>query len=86
MKQHGNLGKYFPAVILMTDGQSNTGASFSDLQAHIAQSGLQVPVYAISFGDADKSQLDQITNLTSGKLFDGSHDLASAFREAKGYN
>ena len=86
LKQHGNLDKYFPAVILMTDGQSNTGASFSDLQAHIAQNGLQVPIYAISFGDADKSQLQQITDLTSGKLFDGSHDLESAFREAKGYN
>lgn len=86
LKQHGNLDKYFPAVILMTDGQSNTGASFADLQEHLAQTGLQVPVYAISFGDADKNQLGQITNLTSGKLFDGSHDLTAAFREAKGYN
>jgi len=86
LKQKGNLDRYFPAVILMTDGQSNTGASFDDLQAHLAQTGLQVPVYAISFGDADKKQLGQITDLTSGKLFDGSRDLAAAFREAKGYN
>ena len=86
LKRNGNLDKYFPAVILMTDGQSNTGATFNDLRAYLAQSGMQVPVYAISFGDADTNQLNQITDLTSGKLFDGSHDLVAAFREAKGYN
>ena len=86
LKARGDLSKYFPAVILMTDGQSNTGASFADLSAHVAQSGLQVPIYAIGFGDADKDQLTQIAGLSSGKLFDGSHDLAAAFRDVKGYN
>ena len=87
IKQQPHLEKYFPAVILMTDGQSNTGASLGDLQAHIAQTGLSnVPVYAIAFGDADENQLGQISQATSGTVFDGSHDLVSAFREAKGYN
>ncbi len=86
LKQTRDLDKYFPAIILMTDGQSNTGATFADLQAHLAQSGLQVPVFAIAFGGADKTQLGQITGATSGKLFDGSRDLGAAFREAKGYN
>lgn len=87
LRRHGDLNKYFPAIILMTDGQSNTGSSFADLQAALNQDGLGgVPVYAIQFGDADPSQLQQITTATAGKVFDGTQDLARAFREAKGYN
>lgn len=87
IKQRGDLSRYFPAVILMTDGRSNTGRTAADLQAHLAQSGLEgIPVFAIQFGDADPSQLQQIAALTSGKVFDGRQNLEQAFREAKGYN
>lgn len=87
LRQHGDLNKYFPAIILMTDGQSNTGSTFADLQAALNKDALgTVPVFAIRFGDADPSQLQQITDVTAGKMFDGTQDLARAFREAKGYN
>ena len=45
-----------------------------------------VPVMAILFGEASTQQLDQVTQATSGKVFDGKKDLTRAFREAKGYN
>ena len=82
------LNEYFPAVILMTDGQSNRGASFSDLQTHLRQVGLpqDVPVYGILFGEASPDQLEQIAGFTSGRVFDGRKDLVQAFREARGYN
>jgi Ca-activated chloride channel family protein len=88
MKQQPNLAKYFPAVILMTDGESNTGQTFEGMQAHIRDIGMQedIPVFAIQFGEASESQLGQIAEATSGKVFDGKSDLAHAFREAKGYN
>jgi Ca-activated chloride channel family protein len=83
----GKQEKTFAAVILMTDGESNTGVDFPQLQEHAASIGLtNVPVFAIQFGDASKSQLEQIAGLTSGRIFDGKKDLASAFRDAKGYN
>lgn len=87
-KQKGGLAKYFPAMILMTDGESNTGASFEDFKNHIQQLslGCDIPVYAILFGEASTDQLDQITKQTSGKVFDGKQDLTRAFRESKGYN
>jgi Ca-activated chloride channel family protein len=86
IKQQGGLDNYFPAVILMTDGESNSG-SFEDLQQHTAQQNLtNVPVFAIQFGDGNPGQLKQITDSSSGKLFDGTKDLNKAFREAKGYN
>jgi Ca-activated chloride channel family protein len=77
----------FPAVILMTDGVSNTGATLSDLKAAVAGAGFnKVPVYAILFGDASTRQLSKIASLTSGQIFDGRKDLITAFRSAKGYN
>lgn len=88
IKQKPNLENYFPAVILMTDGESNEGKSFSDLQAHVQQLALkpEVPVFPIKFGEASDDQLNEIANATSGRMFDGKADLSRAFREAKGYN
>jgi Ca-activated chloride channel family protein len=85
MKQKG-IGERFPAVILMTDGQSNHG-SLDDVKNAIARTGLEnVPVYAITFGDADPAQLQTLVDLTHGRVFDGKSDLISAFRRAKGNN
>jgi Ca-activated chloride channel family protein len=77
---------YSPAVILMTDGQSNHG-SFGDLDAYLSGATLSnVPVYSILFGDASTDQLTQIAETTSGRIFDGRVDLVEAFKTAKGYN
>lgn len=79
------VGNRFPAVILMTDGQSNEG-SYSDLRSTYDSAEYRVPVFAITFGNASTDQLKQITDLTSGRIFDGTVDLVDAFRKAKGYN
>jgi Ca-activated chloride channel family protein len=79
-------GRYIPAVILMTDGESNTGKKFEDLQTAWQSNGKDIPVFAITFGDASETQLKEITNLTRADLFDGKKDLITAFRKAKGYN
>jgi Ca-activated chloride channel family protein len=86
MKQRG-YADYSPSIILMTDGESNTGAHIADLQRALSSLGIEgVPVYAIRFGEASEDQLKQITDLTSGRIFDGRDHLVDAFREAKGYN
>jgi Ca-activated chloride channel family protein len=80
------IGDRFPAIILMTDGRSNEG-SIQQVKDAIAKTGLDnVPIYGITFGDADKSQLDALAELTGGRVFDGTKDLISAFRAAKGNN
>lgn len=85
MKQEG-IGERLPAVILMTDGKSNSG-SIQELTNAIASTGLEnVPVYAITFGQADPNQLQVIADLTHGRVFDGKTDLIGAFRKAKGNN
>jgi len=83
---NANLEGYAPAIILMTDGESNEG-SFDDLEDRMAQGPPGViPVYGILFGDASEDQLDDITAATSGRVFDGQSDLIGAMRSAKENN
>jgi Ca-activated chloride channel family protein len=81
-----DFNKYSPAVILMTDGQSNYGKKFEDFKAYWQQLGKDIPVFAITFADASEDQLTEITELARGTIFDGKKDLVTAFRKAKGYN
>lgn len=85
MKQQGTAG-HFPAVILMTDGQSNHG-SMDEINAALDRDDAEgIPVFAITFGDASTDQLKEITDLTNGAIYDGTKDLVTAFRNAKGNN
>jgi Ca-activated chloride channel family protein len=71
-------------VILMTDGLSD-----GDPQAfeqYYRNLGLDVPIFAITFGDADDTQLQDVARLTRARVFDGREDLTRAFRHARGYN
>ncbi len=78
--------KYITAIILMTDGESNTGKKFADLEEAWKKNARDVPVFLIKFGDASDAQLAQIAELTNGAVFDGRKDLIGAFRKVKGYN
>lgn len=78
--------QYIPAVILMTDGESNYGKRFQDLEKAYKEMGMDVPVFSITFGKASSGQLSEIGELTRARVFDGRHDLVKAFRKAKGYN
>jgi Ca-activated chloride channel family protein len=81
-----SLDGYAPAIILMTDGQSNDDR-LDDLQVRLGDvTGQMVPVYPILFGEASTEQVEQIAGLTFGRVFDGRDDLIAAFRQAKGYN
>lgn len=81
-----DLGRYTPAIILMTDGQANGSMGYRDFERAYRDSGMQVPVFCISFGSADKKELGRIAELTHARVFDGATDLIDAFRRAKGYN
>lgn len=81
-----NSSTHFPAIILMTDGESNVGSNFDDFKRYYEKAGKDIPVFAIMFGNASPRQLEEITELTRGRVFDGRKDLLRAFRKAKGYN
>jgi Ca-activated chloride channel family protein len=84
MKSRG-IGDRLPSIILMTDGWSNTG-SIGEVESAMRATGLRVPVYGITFGDASVDQLQRLADLTSGRVFDGKKDLLAAFRKARGNN
>ncbi|PJM77612.1 vWA domain-containing protein [Bifidobacterium felsineum] len=78
--------EYTTAIVLMTDGRSVTDDQKA-FEADYKYNGRDVPVFSIMFGDADPSQLKSLATLTNAKVFDGrSGDLASVFRQVKGFN
>ena len=76
---------YNSSIILMTDGAGNIG-TFKDLETEYKNSNKDIPIYSITFGDADYEQLDKMANLSNGKVFDGKTDLVKAFKTVRGYN
>lgn len=74
-----------PSVIVMTDGRDG-GSEYGSLQTTYNQTEGDIPIFGITFGDADRSQLEPLTRLTGSRIFDGTEDLIAAFRSAKGYN
>lgn len=79
-----DLNNYTVAIILMTDGKSD--GSYDEFERMFNKLGKDIPVFSIMFGSASDKQLNHLADLTRGKLFDGTKDLISAFKEAKGYN
>lgn len=75
---------YLPAIVLMTDGRSE--GSLDAFLRDWRNVQPRVPVFGITFGDADATQLNTIANATSARVFDGRKDLAGAFRAVRGYN
>ncbi|WP_198042318.1 VWA domain-containing protein [Kitasatospora azatica] len=78
----------FTSIVLMTDGESNLGASAQDFAAFykaLPPSGQAVPVFPILFGEGAKQQLQGIADTTGGKLFDGTGSLTGVFEEIRGY-
>ena len=76
---------YNTSVILMTDGAANVG-TYMDLYNYYKKVNSNTPIYSIMFGTAEKSQLQEIANLTNAKVFDGKTNLVEAFKEVRGYN
>lgn len=77
--------RYVPAIVLLTDGNSNNG-TYEQFQQVYQQSGLDVPVFAIKFGSASDDQLEALAKLSRGTVFDGQKDLTAAFKKVRGYN
>jgi Ca-activated chloride channel family protein len=80
---------YLPAMILMTDGDSNRGSLDwlkSQWQALNPKFAMP-PIFSITYGEAKPAQLKALSGFAHGRVFDGNRDgLEKAFREARGYN
>ncbi|MFF4379065.1 VWA domain-containing protein [Kitasatospora sp. NPDC001547] len=78
----------FTSIVLMTDGESNAGASDGDFRRFheaLPAGEKSIPVFPIKFGEAAVGQLQGIADLSGGKLFDGTGSLDGVFEEIRGY-
>jgi uncharacterized protein YegL len=81
-QMEGSLEGYAPAIILLTDGHSNEG-SFEEFQARWNEGSPEgIPVYSILFGDASDEQLVQVSEATTGDIYDGRDGLIDALRDS----
>ncbi|MGN0682703.1 MAG: VWA domain-containing protein, partial [Oscillospiraceae bacterium] len=85
IKEYYDTSKYTAAVILMTDGASETN-SRDEFENYYHNCASEVPIFSIMFGSAEREQLDGIAALSNARVFDGRQDLVGAFRSVKGYN
>ena len=79
----------FYSVVLMTDGENNTGhdaAGFQRFYNSQPDSVKAIPTFAIIFGEASPQQLTNVTTLTGGQTFDSRNvSLPSVFKVIRGY-
>ena len=77
------------SVVLMTDGENNSGISFSGFTGVFRSLGPeaeQVRTFPVLFGDADPAELHEVADLTGGEVFDSrSESLSEVFKEIRGF-
>lgn len=89
--QHSNPTHtpYYYSIVLMTDGQNVDGIDFATFQHQYQQlpADIQnIKTFTVLFGDADPQQMQQIADLTGGRVFDGRDgNLSAVFRQIRGY-
>ncbi len=81
-----DLGGRRPAVIVLTDGMNTAPGSLAEVETTYRALGLDVPVFAILFGDAHAEELEGLAAVSHGRVFDGREDLVQAFATVRGYN
>lgn len=77
------------SIVLMSDGESNGGATIAGFQAWYARQPAavrQIPVFTVLFGESRVSEMNEVATLTHGKVFDARlQSLSSVFSEIRGY-
>jgi Ca-activated chloride channel family protein len=82
----GGAEDRFLSIVLMTDGESNTGRTLEDFQAFVPGAPHQVRVYPILFGEDAEQQMRAVATATGGELFDARQgELSKAFCQIRGY-
>lgn len=84
MRTRPEWADHLSAIILMTDGQGQGDADAFAARYNALK--IDLPIYGITFGEAERRQLDWLATLSRARVFDGHSDLAGAFRSARGYN
>jgi Ca-activated chloride channel family protein len=82
--QTPNSLAYLPAIIVLTNGKSED--RLQDFLTRWRASHRDIPIFGITFQNADTTQIAQLAEATRGAVFDGTKSLTEAFRTVRGYN
>ncbi len=77
--------KYNISIVLMTDGMSIENNKSYVIKKY-KDMNKDIPIYSIIFGNADKSQLDELARLSNALVLDSKDNLINAFKTIRGYN
>lgn len=76
------------AIVLMTDGESNSGIGYEEFLRRYGELGTDVravPTFPVQFGEADPAALKRAASATGGRMVDaGASSLSDAFKEIRG--
>jgi Ca-activated chloride channel family protein len=79
----------FYSIVLMTDGLNRDGISYEDFNAFYTKESdyiAGIRAFPILFGEGSSDELQNLANLTGGKVFDSrKSSLAQAFKQIRGY-
>ena len=88
-EQYKNDPNRLYSVVLMTDGENNTGKSSTDFASTYGRLDANVKAvhtYPILFGDGAVDEMNTIATLTGGTVFDAkSSSLDTIFKQIRGY-
>lgn len=78
-----------PSIVLMSDGENTAGADlqqFLGFHRGLPEDRRSIPVFVILYGEANVAEMEEVAEVTGGKVFDAlDGDLGAAFREIRGY-
>lgn len=88
VQSHAQDPSRFVSVVLLTDGENNSGIGEQEFLRGIrglpGASGIRT--FAVLFGEANSAELQDVATATGGKVFDSrSVALAEVFKEIRGY-
>lgn len=78
-----------PSIVLMSDGEHTTGATFEEFRefhSTLPTNQADIPVFVILYGEANVDEMTAVAEMTGGKVFNAlGGDLQAAFKEIRGY-
>jgi Ca-activated chloride channel family protein len=76
----------FVSIVLLTDGENNSGLKPREFRDRYAAGGLPARIFPILFGEANVGEMQEIAQFSGGREFDGRKlQLGQVFKEIRGY-
>jgi Ca-activated chloride channel family protein len=86
--QADDPNRYY-SIVLMSDGEKTEGAELSEFRRFYASLPTEIQrirTFPVLFGDANRKAMQEIADLTGGRVFDGAQEsLSTIFKEIRGY-